>query len=41
VNYTDIQLYIQEALSLGISGMIFSGADLPGFQGTPTDDNFI
>jgi alpha-glucosidase (family GH31 glycosyl hydrolase) len=31
VNYTDIQLYIQEALSFGVSGMIFTGADLPGF----------
>jgi len=31
VNYTDIQLYIQEALSFGVAGMIFTGADLPGF----------
>jgi alpha 1,3-glucosidase len=29
------------AMSLGVSGMIFSGADLPGFDGFPTDDNFI
>jgi alpha 1,3-glucosidase len=29
------------AMSLGVSGMIFSGADLPGFVGDPTDDNFI
>jgi alpha-glucosidase (family GH31 glycosyl hydrolase) len=32
---------MQEALSFGVSGMIFTGSDLPGFQGTPTDDNFI
>jgi len=31
VNYTDIQLYMQEALAFGISGMIFTGSDLPGF----------
>jgi alpha-glucosidase (family GH31 glycosyl hydrolase) len=41
VAYSDVPLYIQMAMSLGISGMIFSGADLPGFVGNPTDDNFI
>ena len=29
------------ALSLGVSGMIFSGSDLPGFSGNPSDDNFV
>jgi alpha-glucosidase (family GH31 glycosyl hydrolase) len=34
-------MYIHMALSLGVSGMIFTGSDLPGFVGDPTDDNFI
>jgi alpha-glucosidase (family GH31 glycosyl hydrolase) len=29
------------ALALGVSGMIFTGADLPGFEGVPTDHEFI
>ena len=41
VAYTDIQLFMQNALSLGVSGMIFLGADLPGFNGVPEDDNFV
>jgi mannosyl-oligosaccharide alpha-1,3-glucosidase len=41
VDYSDVPLYVEMAQSLGISGMIFTGADLPGFVGTPTDDNFI
>ena len=32
---------MQNAMALGVSGMIFMGADLPGFSGTPTDDNYI
>ena len=41
VDYSDVPLYVEMAQSLGISGMIFTGADLPGFVGNPTDDNFI
>jgi mannosyl-oligosaccharide alpha-1,3-glucosidase len=29
------------ALAYGVSGMTFTGADLPGFMGNPTDDIFI
>jgi alpha-glucosidase (family GH31 glycosyl hydrolase) len=36
-DYTEIQLYIQEALSLSVSGMIFTGAYLPIFVGKPSD----
>jgi alpha-glucosidase (family GH31 glycosyl hydrolase) len=32
---------MQNSLALGVSGMIFVGADLPGFSGVPTDDQFI
>lgn len=32
---------MQNALSLGVSGMVFLGADLPGFSGIPNDDQFI
>jgi alpha 1,3-glucosidase len=28
-------------MSLGVSGIIFSNADVPGCVGEPTDDNFI
>jgi len=38
VAYTDIQLFMQNSLALGVSGMIFLGADLPGFSGHPNDD---
>jgi alpha 1,3-glucosidase len=41
VGYTDIQLFMQQSLAYGVSGMIFLGADLPGFVGMPTDDQFI
>ena len=29
------------AMALGVSGMVFHGADLPGFSGEPNDDQFI
>lgn len=41
VSYDDISLFSQNALTLGISGMIFLGSDLPGFNGFPTDEQFI
>lgn len=41
VNYQDIPLFLQMALSLGVSGMVFLGSDLPGFDGTPTEDNYL
>lgn len=28
-------------MSLGLSGIVFGGADIPGFNGTPTDDMFM
>lgn len=41
VSYEDIPSYLNMALSLGVSGMIFTGSDLPGFVGDPSDDNFV
>jgi alpha-glucosidase (family GH31 glycosyl hydrolase) len=41
VDYNDIYSYLSMALSLGVSGMAFHGADLPGFDLAPTDENFI
>jgi alpha 1,3-glucosidase len=38
VAWTDISLYMHTAMALGVSGMIFHGADLPGFCGEPNDD---
>jgi alpha 1,3-glucosidase len=37
----EIQGSIYTLLSTGISGMFFGGADIPGYQGVPTDDLFI
>jgi alpha-glucosidase len=28
-------------MSLGLAGIVFGGADIPGFNGTPTDEIFI
>lgn len=41
VAYSDVPLYLQMSMSLGLSGMVFTGADLPGFVGVPTDDEFV
>ena len=32
---------IDQILSLGTSGILFTGADIPGFAGSPTDDIFV
>ena len=41
VAYNDIYSYLSMGLSLGVSGMAFHGADLPGFDLKPMDENFI
>jgi alpha-glucosidase (family GH31 glycosyl hydrolase) len=28
-------------LSLGVSGIVFGGCDIPGFYGEPSDDLFV
>jgi alpha 1,3-glucosidase len=32
---------VQEILALGVSGLPFTGADIPGFAGNPTDELYI
>ena len=41
VAYYDIHSYLSMGLSLGVSGMAFHGADMPGFALEPIDENFI
>jgi alpha 1,3-glucosidase len=40
-NFEEIKVSISMLLSLGISGVNFVGADVPGFYGNPTEDVFI
>jgi len=28
-------------MSLGLAGIVFGGADIPGFNGTPTDEMYM
>ena len=37
----ELSTSVNEILSLGISGIPFTGADIPGFFGRPTDELFI
>ena len=39
--FEDVELSVNELLSLGISGIPFSGHDVPGYSGTPSDDLFV
>jgi alpha 1,3-glucosidase len=39
-NYKELHVSIPMILNLGISGIQFTGADIPGFFGNPTDDLF-
>lgn len=39
--YDDVPLALNMMMSLGISGIIHSGADVPGFIGVPEDDLFV
>ncbi|TNV84333.1 hypothetical protein FGO68_gene5628 [Halteria grandinella] len=39
--FDELGVSINQILSLGLSGITFTGADIPGFAGSPTDDLFI
>ena len=39
--YDDVPLALNMMMSLGISGIAHSGADVPGFIGVPEDDLFV
>ena len=39
--YDDVPLALNMIMSLGISGITHSGADVPGFIGVPEDDLFV
>jgi alpha-glucosidase (family GH31 glycosyl hydrolase) len=39
--YDDLKVNIPMLLSLGISGIQFSGSDIPGFTGNPTSELYI
>lgn len=40
-NYDNVLLSVNQLLTLGVSGVVFGGCDLPGFYGIPSDDLFI
>ena len=37
----ELQVSINQLMSLSIAGISFTGADIPGFYGEPTDELFI
>ena len=39
--YDDVPLSMNMLLSLGVSGIVFGGSDLPGFNGVPDDDIYV
>lgn len=39
--YDDVPLSMNMLLSLGVSGIVFGGSDIPGFNGIPDDDLFV
>ena len=40
-NYENVEMSVNMLLSLGVSGIVFSGCDIPGFYGEPDDDLFV
>lgn len=40
-NNSEVQGSIYTLLSTGLSGMFFGGADIPGYQGVPSQDMYI
>jgi alpha-glucosidase (family GH31 glycosyl hydrolase) len=39
--YSDIPMSLNQLLSLGVSGIPFTGSDIPTFMGVPEDDLFV
>lgn len=39
--FDELGVSINQILALGVSGITFTGADIPGFAGTPTDELFV
>jgi len=39
--FRDVPQSYNQLMSLGLSGIVFGGADIPGFNGTPTDDMYM
>ena len=40
-NYENVEMSVNMLLSLGVSGIVFGGCDIPGFYGEPSDDLFV
>ena len=40
-NYENVEMSVNMLLSLGVSGIVFGGCDIPGFYGEPDDDLFV
>ena len=40
-NWENVEMSVNNLLSLGVSGIVFGGCDIPGFYGQPSDDLFV
>ena len=40
-NWANVEMSVNNLLSLGVSGIVFGGCDIPGFYGNPSDDLFV
>jgi alpha-glucosidase (family GH31 glycosyl hydrolase) len=39
--FRDVPESYNQLMSLGLAGIVFGGADIPGFNGTPTDEMYM
>ena len=40
-NWENVEMSVNNLLSLAVSGIVFGGCDIPGFYGNPSDDLFV
>jgi len=40
-NFENVEMSVNQLLTLGLTGQIFGGCDIPGFYGEPSDDLFV
>ena len=40
-NWANVEMSVNNLLSLAVSGIVFGGCDIPGFYGEPSDDLFV
>lgn len=40
-NWENVEMSVNQLLTLGVTGLVFGGCDIPGFYGDPSDDLFV